>query len=805
LPDGLLFANGLGGFTADGREYCIMPYADRNLQPPPAPWINVIANADCGCLVSESGLGCTWWGNSQLNRLTPWSNDPVSDPPSEVVYLRDEETAEIWTPTPRPLDGGAPTLVRHGQGYTSFEQERDGLAQRLTVLVAPADPVKLIVLRVRNLGDRPRQLSATYYAAWVLGTVRDQAPTGVRTEIDTEHGAVFARNPFSVDFGGQVAFADVNRRPRTLTGDRTEFIGRNSSVATPAALVRVGLSGRVGPGFDPCAALHVPLDIAAGAEEEIVFILGAAADEGAARQLLKRYKEPGRAESTLAAVRHLWDRVLGAVQVQTPNPALDVMVNRWLPYQVLSCRLWGRTAFYQSGGAYGFRDQLQDVMALVYGAPEEARAHLLRAAAHQFAEGDVQHWWHPPTGRGVRTHFSDDFLWLPLAVHHYVATTGDTGVLDETVPFLRAPRLRPEQEDEYGLPEIADKPGTLFEHCARALENGLQFGAHGLPLMGTGDWNDGMNRVGAGGKGETVWGAWFLVTCLERFAALAAARDDCAHAVAWRAHADRIHRAIEDNAWDGAWYRRAYFDDGTPLGSAQNDECQIDSIAQSWGVISGTAEPDRARQAMAAVYERLVRPDDRLILLFTPPFDQGPLQPGYIKGYVPGIRENGGQYTHAATWVVQAAALLGDGARAMTLFDLINPVRHGESAALVARYRIEPYVVAGDVYGAPPHTGRGGWSWYTGAAAWLYRVAVESIVGLRLSGTHAAIDPCIPPSWPSLTFTFRRRGTRYRVAIDNPDRHERGVRHVLLDGAACAADAIPLLDDGGTHEVSIVL
>ena len=562
------------------------------------------------------------------------------------------------------------------------------------------------------------------------------------------------------------------------------------------------IAGRVGPGLDPCAALQVPLELAPGAEEEIVFILGAASADETARALLQRYKEPGRAQSTLDAVRALWERVLSAVQVQTPNPALDVMVNRWLPYQVLSCRLWGRTAFYQSGGAYGFRDQLQDVMALVYGAPAEARAHLLRAAAHQFVEGDVQHWWHPPVGRGVRTHFSDDFLWLPLAVHHYVTTTGDSAVLDEIVPFLRAPRLRPEQEDEYGLPEVADQPSTLYEHCARALQNGLQFGPHGLPLMGTGDWNDGMNRVGAGGKGETVWGAWFLLTCLERFAALAEARGNTAHAAAWRDHAQRIHRAIEATAWDGLWYRRAYFDDGAPLGSAQNDECQIDCIAQSWGVISGAADPQRARQAMTAVYDRLVRPADGLILLFTPPFDQGTLQPGYIKGYVPGIRENGGQYTHAATWVVQAAALLGDGTRAVELFDLINPVRHGDSADAVARYRIEPYVVAGDVYGAPPHTGCGGWSWYTGAAAWLYRVAVETILGLQVHGAQMAIDPHIPAGWPSFTLTLRHGTATYRVTVETAGR---GVREVMLDGAPCAADAIPLHDDGTVHEVRVLL
>ncbi len=807
LAADLRFANGVGGFTADGREYHIRVYADHDgrLRPPPAPWINVVANPSFGFLATDGGLACTWSDNSQLNRLTPWSNDPVTDPPSEVVYLRDDETGAVWTPTPRPVAGAVPTLVRHGQGYTTYERWHDGLEQSLTVCVAPADPIKLVVVRVRNTGDRPRRLSATYYAECVLGTVRTQTAFAVVSECDADDGTLLLRNPFRLDFGGQVVFADVNRRPYTFTADRQEFLGRNGSPAAPAALGRVALSGRVGPALDPCAALQVAMELPPGGEDEVVFLLGAARNAAEARSLARRYKEAGLAAATLAEVGAQWDRILGAVQVRTPDAALDVMVNRWLPYQVLSCRLWGRTAFYQSGGAYGFRDQLQDVMALVYGAPAEARAHLLRAAAHQFVEGDVQHWWHAPSGRGVRTRFSDDFLWLPLVVSHYVTVTGDAGVLDEVVPFLRAPRLRPEQEDEYGLPEPADKPDTLHEHCVRALHNGMRFGPHGLPLMGTGDWNDGMNRVGFEGRGETVWGAWFLITCLERFIPIAEARGDTASTTDFRARIAALRGAVEANAWDGAWYRRAYFDDGTPLGSALDDECQIDSIAQSWAVISGAAEPSRARQAMASVYERLVRPDAGLILLFTPPFDQGTLQPGYIKGYVPGIRENGGQYTHAATWVVQAAALLGDGTRALRLFDLINPIHHGDSPEAVARYKVEPYVVAGDVYGAPPHTGRGGWSWYTGAAAWLFRVALEVMLGFHRRGERLAFEPCIPEHWPGFEISFRFGGASYHIIVDNSAGQGRGVRSLCLDDEPCAQPDIPLRDDGKTHVVRVVL
>ncbi len=597
----------------------------------------------------------------------------------------------------------------------------------------------------------------------------------------------------------------MSLRPRTLTADRTEFLGRNGSPAAPAALRQPELSGRVGPALDPCAAVRAAFALAAGEEKEIVFLLGAGAELAIARQLIRKYQDPGRARAALAEVGGRWERVLGAVRVRTPDPALDLLLNRWLVHQVLSCRLWGRSAFYQSSGAYGFRDQLQDVTALVYGAPGEARAHILRAAGRQFLEGDVQHWWHPPTGRGVRTRIVDDFLWLPFVVCHYVSVTGDVALLDERVPFLRAPVLPPGQDDDYRLPERADESGTVYDHCVRALRHGLRFGVHGLPLMGTGDWNDGMNRVGVGGQGESVWDGWFLLTCLNGFAELAQARGDDAWAAVCREHAERLRRAIEDHAWDGRWYRRAYFDDGTPLGSAANDECRIDAVAQAWAVLSGAADATRARQALAAVGEWLVRPEDRLILLLAPPFDQGPLQPGYIKGYVPGVRENGGQYTHAAAWVVQAAALLGDGSRAVSWFDFLNPIRHAASPEAVARYRVEPYVSAGDVYGAAPHTGRGGWTWYTGSAAWLYRVALESILGFRLRGDRLLVRPCISRTWPSFALTFCYRSAVYHLTVENPHAVEHGVGSVVVDGRPQAEKWIPLVDDGRSHEIRVVL
>jgi cellobiose phosphorylase len=804
-PKDLQFWNGFGGFASDGREYVIVIDGTAPGGPalPPAPWTNVLANPGFGCLVTEAGLGYSWAGNSQMNRLTPWSNDPVSDPPGEAIYLRDEATGDFWTPTPLPRGAKAAITVRHGQGYTRYVHTSHGLEQELLVLVPRDDPVKLLSLTVRNTTDRPRRLTATYFAEWVLGTLRDNAPAHVVCERDAE--AVLAHTAWSGSFAGQLAFAGVGARTHTVTADREEFLGRNGSPAAPAALGRGNLSGRVGATLDPCAAIMTEITLAPGQSEEVVFVLGQAAGREEVRRIVRTYTAPGQSARTLAAVRAMWDRILNAIQVRTPNPAIDLLVNRWLPYQVLACRVWGRSAFYQSGGAYGFRDQLQDVMALVYGAPEETRAHLLRAAARQFEEGDVQHWWHPPAGAGVRTRISDSLFFLPLVTHHYVTVTGDAAVLDERVPFLHAPVLRPEQEEDYNVPAVSAETATLYEHCVRVLEHGYKLGAHGLPLMGTGDWNDGMNKVGAHGKGESVWNGWFYITVLKAFAELAGRRGDAAR-VAWcLERAESLRGALEANAWDGAWYRRAYFDDGTPLGSAQNDECQIDAMPQAWSVISGAGDLGRSRQAMAAVDERLVDPAGKLIRLFTPPFDRGALEPGYIKGYVPGIRENGGQYTHGVTWVVMATALQGRGDRAVELWDLLNPINHARTPAEVARYKVEPYVACADVYGAPPHTGRGGWTWYTGAAGWLYRVAVEAILGIRVRGDMLQLEPCVPTGWPGFEVTVRFGSATYHLRVDNSAGTGRGVRSVAVDGQRAVGGAVPLRDDGKGHEVRVVL
>jgi cyclic beta-1,2-glucan synthetase len=797
----LAFFNGLGGFSEDGSEYVTI-LGER--QWAPAPWINVLANSTLGCLLSESGSGYTWAGNSRENQLTPWSNDPVGDPPGEALFVRDEDTGEIWCPTPLPIRDESPYVVRHGPGYSRFEHENGGIATDLLVFVPRQDPVKVSHLALENRSGQTRTLTVTSYTEWVLGAQRGAAAPFIVTELD-ETGALFARNPWNETYAGRVAFADAGGRQKSWTADRTEFLGRNGGLSAPAGLAPGwALSERAGAGLDPCAVLQVRLRLAAGARAQVRLLLGQGADAEEARGLVSRYRSEDL-DAALGGVRREWADTLTALQVRTPDPSMDLMLNRWLLYQAIACRYRARSAFYQAGGAWGFRDQLQDAMSFTVARRELAREQLLRAASRQFEEGDVQHWWHEPDGKGVRTRISDDLLWLAHATQHYVEVTGDRGVLDEQVPFLTAPPLEPGETERYFAPEVSAHTASLFEHCARALDHSLRVGRHGLPLMGTGDWNDGMNRVGAGGEGESVWLGWFLHVNLEAFAALAKSRGEEESARRWREHAAGLKAALERDGWDGDWYRRAFFDDGTPLGSASNDECRIDSIAQSWGVISGAADPERGRRAMAAVDEHLIRRGDGLVLLFTPPFDRTSLEPGYIKGYVPGVRENGGQYTHAAVWAMIAFAELGDGDKAGELFAILNPINHTSTRAGLYRYRVEPYVMAGDVYSERPHVGRGGWTWYTGAAGWMYRAGVEWILGFRLRGTVLHLDPCIPRAWPRYEIVFRYHSARYRLSVENPRGVMRGVTSISLDGGPVTGREIPLADDGREHSIAVVL
>lgn len=777
-PPPLEFFNGLGGFAKDGREYVTLL---QNGQTTPAPWINVIANPDFGFSVSVEGSGAAWSQNSRENQLTPWSNDPVTDPAGESIYLRDLDSGQIWTPTALPIRNNGQYRCRHGFGYSVFEHTAHGIASEMLQFVAMDAPVKVTRLRLHNLSDRPRRLSVTGYIEWVLGTSRSATAGKIVTDVDTETGAILATNPRATAFMGRTAFADFGAGVESFTCDRTDFLGLNGQMSSPVALAHAGLSGRHGPALDACAALQRRIVLAPGETLDLTFLLGQAVTPEAATALIKNTR--ARAIDTmLAEVTQHWTALLTEVQIRSPDRAMDILLNGWLLYQTLSCRIWARAGFYQASGAYGFRDQLQDGMALTALRPALTRAHLLRAAARQFPEGDVQHWWLPHSGQGVRTRISDDRVWLAYAAAQYAQVSGDLGVFDETAHFLEGPTLLPDAHDDFFQPQVSDSSASLFDHCALALDQAIALtGENGMPLIGTGDWNDGMNRVGEQGHGTSVWLGWLLVATLRAMAPHVQARDP-ARAALWQTHADSLAQAIERDGWDGAWYRRGTYDDGTVLGSATSLECQIDSIAQSWAVLSGAADPVRARLALESMTTRLIRPDSGLALLFTPPFDQTPQEPGYIKGYPPGLRENGGQYSHAAMWAILAKAKLGDGDSAHDLFALINPINHALTADAVQRYKVEPYVIAADVYSSPPHEGRGGWTWYTGSAAWMYRAGVEGLLGLTRAGPDWILDPCFPKAWPELTASISQGNTRCEVTIINPNGTGHGVEKAWLNG-----------------------
>ncbi len=779
LPADLVLVGAHGGFTPDGSEYVIRTDVDH---PTPAPWCNVIANADVGCLVSESSLGATWSGNSGENRLTPWRNDPITDLPAEVLYLRDEETAQVWSSTPLPAGLDAPTRVRHGAGYTVYERESHGLAQALTVFVALDAPVKIVRIELTNRSPRPRRVTASYYAEWVLGALRESQRAHVHLDYDADAGCLLASCAWNHAHGSRVAFLSADRAPHGYTCDRTEWLGRSGSYAAPRALGRWGLSGTTDSTVDPCAVLQTHLDLAIGQTVVAHFVLGQGADRAEALALARRFRSADVVLQALEAVKAYWDDILGAVRVKTPSLAMDVMLNRWLLYQTLACRFLGRSGFYQSSGAYGFRDQLQDTMGFVHVAPKLVREHIVRTARHQFEEGDVLHWWHPPLDPGVRTRCSDDMVWLAYVVANYVRATGDTSILDEEIPFLKAPLLGPTEHDRYSEYALGDAPASLLEHCRRGLHRASTEGPHGLPLMGTGDWNDGMNRVGEDGKGESIWLGWFLGATMREFAALCDRVGAAKEASEWRARSERLLARVDEVGWDGAWYLRAFYDDGTPLGTSKGRHCRIDSISQSWSVLAGGPSQERSVRAMRSAETHLVRERERLVLLLEPPFHGGLHHPGYIEAYPPGVRENGGQYTHAATWLGCAHARLGDGDAAERIFRLLNPILRSTDRALAEIYRIEPYVLAGDVYGAPPLTGRGGWSWYTGGAAWMWRLGVESILGLTRKDGQLEIDPCIPADWPGFEATVRVDGQDVHVIVENPHHVSRGVASVLREG-----------------------
>jgi cyclic beta-1,2-glucan synthetase len=792
----LRFDNKIGGFNQSGDEY-IITVDDKNVTP--SPWVNVLTNPNFGTLISESGQAYTWSENAHEFRLTPWNNDPVSDTGGEVFYIRDEETGHFWSVTPLPLTSHQPYTIRHGFGYSVFEHTEDGIQSELTVYVDAEATIKFSAIKLKNISGRQRKMTVTGYTEWVLGDLKQKSSMYVTTEPDAETGTLFTKNTYSTEFSEVVAFFDTDDINKTFTGSRTEFIGRNRSLQNPEALSRLRLSGKKGIGVDPCAALQVNIELTVGQQRDVVFKLGTGKNFNEAKNLVKRFRGRDKSIEALDKVKAFWKKILSTIQVQTPDKSVDLMANGWLLYQTLACRMWGRTGFYQSSGAFGFRDQLQDSMAVIQALPDVTRRQIILFASKQFKEGDVMHWWHPPVGRGVRTHCSDDFLWLPYVVHCYVRSTGDRGILQEQIPFLEGRFLTLEEESHYDLPAVSHESGTIYEHCVRAIRNGMKYGAHGLPLMGRGDWNDGMDRVGILGKGESVWLGFFLLGILKDFGSIAGEQNDKTFAKVCEDEAARLQENIESHGWDGDWYLRAFFDDGSPLGAARNEECKIDSIAQSWAVISGSSNGDRSRIAMDSAYKYLVTEEGNIRLLY-PPFDKSSPDPGYIKGYVPGVRENGGQYTHAAAWFIIAFAKLGQTDRAWELFSRINPINHALDYEAAQLYKGEPYVMAGDVY-TQTHAGQAGWTWYTGSAGWMYGLLVEELIGIKLVNGKLHLDPRVPDTWETFSVNYSFGNTQYKITYSRDKETHQNIH--ILDGQTQPGQDIYLADDGADHIIEV--
>ncbi|KAB3534392.1 glycosyl transferase [Alkaliphilus pronyensis] len=796
------FFNGYGGFSKDGREYIMNLKENLNT---PAPWSNVIANERFGFIVSESCSGAIWYENSRENKLTPWSNDPISDPPSEVVYIRDDDTGSYWSMTPLPIREKESYIVTHGTGYTSFQHKSHGIDQALTMFVPKDEAVKLNLIKLKNTSNKVRRLTLTYYIRPVLGIAEELTQRFIKTRL-MDNGAIAISNPYNTDFNTNIAFAGSTNTIASFTCDREEFIGADGSAAHPKGLKREGLSNNIGAGLDPCIALQITVSIDINQEVQLGFFIGQEKDEAKCTQLIEKYKVLQNINEALITVKDFWWSSLDTVKVKTPDLSMDIMLNQWLLYQTVACRLWARSAFYQSGGAYGFRDQLQDVMSITHLFPKLVKKQIILHSQHQFLEGDVQHWWHPGAGeKGIRTRFSDDLLWLPYVTTEYIEKTNDLDILKEQVHFLKESPLQEGEDERYGIPEKSNEKASVYEHCIRAIDRSLKFGANKIPLMGSGDWNDGMNTVGNEGRGESVWLGWFIYSILKRFVPLMKKLGDSEKAKDYLAIADKIANAIEENAWDGEWYIRAFYDDGSPLGSSKNTECIIDSLAQSWSIISGGGNRKRSLEAMKSVENYLVKKEEGMILLFTPPFDKSNQNPGYIKGYVPGVRENGGQYSHAAAWVINAYAMLGDGDRAWQLFNMINPINHTRTPLECATYKVEPYVMAADVYAVAPHVGRGGWTWYTGVAGWMYRIGIEYMLGIKKKGEMLLIDPCIPKEWKNYSIQYKYIDTTYNIAVNNPNAVNRGIKEVMVDGVTQKEKEIKLKNDGLEHTVNITM
>lgn len=792
------FFNGFGAFACEGREYEILLEGNNR---PPAPWINVVSNKNFGFQISESGAGFTWSINSRENKLTPWSNDPVSDRASEAIYILDEISGEVMTPMSLGRSDRGTYRVRHGFGYSRFLHEEALINQELTVFTPLDESLKLWSLTLTNRSDKVKYLSLTYYVEWVLGTQGEQTNPYILTSYNNEHECLYSKNIYTMNFQNTYSYLFSSETIIGYTGDRKEFLGQKGSVREPRG-AEVKLSCNTGVCYDPCGAIQVSVALQPQESKTVLFGLGQSTSLEEIYKIRNKYRETAASEKELERVRTYWDGLLGTVKVKTKDRAVDILVNGWLLYQTVSCRIQARAGFYQCGGAYGYRDQLQDTLSLLFADSSILRRQILIACSRQFEEGDVQHWWHPPMGIGVRTRITDDLLWLPYCTAAYIRSTGDTTILKEQVPYIKGPLLKEGEHDMMFTPEISQSFESVYEHCKKAIGR-TNFGEHGLPLMGGGDWNDGMNEVGIEGKGESVWLAWFFYTVLGDFIPLCNQENDEAYGQELEQKREGLLQSIEEHTWDGEWYLRAFYDDGSKLGSKENDECRIDSISQSWSVISKGAKEERAKTAMQSAWRYLLREEEAISLLLTPPFNKTSKNPGYIKNYIPGMRENGGQYTHAAVWLAIATSMLRDYHMAQTLFTILNPIHVTQTRKDVLRYEKEPYVMTADISLSPPYTGRGGWSWYTGSAGWMYQGLLSWFLGIRKEVNELVIDPVTPASFGDFSIEYKYGRSIYEIRVESRSKGTLTTEAITVDDKLIKGNRVLLVDDGEKHLVIV--
>lgn len=779
----LTFYNGIGGFTAEGKEYQMTIEPNRGT---PLPWSNIIANKHFGTLVTESGLGYTWAQNSQLNKITPWSNDFVTDDQGEVIYLKNIKSKKYWSATPLPCKNSS-FQVSHTQGYSTYSSTYEGISHTLTVFVAVDSPVKILKLEISNDQSTNVDLEISYFVDWVLGENKQKTGADLDVSFNAKNSCIYAINPYQTSVKPGVAFMAVNQDVLAAAGDKRTFFGRNRQKSNPIWVTQRNHKTRgFNMGTDPCGVLTSSITVPPNSKVSMVYILGEGANKDYADELINKFSDLTTVNKELKKVIELWEQKLSTIKVETPDTKFNYLFNNWLLYQVISCRLWGRTAFYQAGGAFGFRDQLQDVMSLIYADPKVVKDQLILACKHQFEEGDVQHWWHAYTGAGVRTKISDDLLWLPYVTNYYIERTGDMSILNETTPFLVYRTLEEHEEDLYVIPEKTEEVYSVYEHCKRALVHASKFGEHGLPLIGTGDWNDGLNSIGDQGKGESIWLGWFLYKNLKVFSTISKKIGNTEDSEYFTHIASSLKQSLNAEGWDGNWFKRAFHDDGSPLGSETNNECTIDSISQSWSVISEGADLDKAKIAMSHHEKLLEKADEQMVLLLTPPFETSKPFPGYIQGYPNGIRENGGQYTHGVVWAIKAYAMLGEHNKAYEIFNMLNPISHAESSDLIYKYKVEPYVMVADLYSNPQHVGRGGWSWYTGSAGWMYQTAVQDILGLSTFESYFTLNPNIPDSWSGFEMEYKYSDDcTFKIEVLRGSTNKKGVwvnKKIIADG-----------------------